>query len=349
MIIFGKGQNILNTMFGQLGWQNQKVGTNRIQSGVEIFFGQTKSFEPMNNIGREQKQLEKGNVGCPSIGGNFGQRIIVKKFAIVFFDGGSWTIEQINSPGRDFEIGDEDMIDVLGVFEQFQLFGFLPVFGNGTPHHDKAMRAVPLLIDVPEEFSDFPTVWEFLESTLLRLNFDRRIFFGHDDVTAARFVEELDRSLPVKSRIRAKTNANSGDIRGRFGQTNLQERDDSRRRTGVARTQRSMPEFLSMRLEAKQGMIRSSALLLGIVSDFGSLLFAIDGNHHRIDIEGQAGRSLGQFPQISPQTVVEFGQLSNRRRTQTFQESSRGSKPFHRSESDGFPRREFESFAVLWA
>ena len=322
MVIFGKGQNILNSMFGQLGRQNQKVGADRIQRGAQIFFGQTKSFEPVNNIGREQKQLEECDVGTPSMSRNFGQGIIVKELAIVFLDGGSGTIEQINPPGRDFEIGDEDMIDVFGVFEQFELFGFLRVFGNGTSHHDKAVQAVPLLIDVREEFADFPAVLEFLESALLRLNLDRRIFFGHDDVTAAGLVEELDGSLSVKSRIRAKADSTSGDIRGRFGQTSLQKRDDSRRRTGVARSQRSMPEFLPVRFEAKQGMIRPPSFLFGVVSNPSALLSAINRNHHRIDIEGQAGRLLGQFPQISAQTVVQSRQLSNRLRTQPLQKSS---------------------------
>ena len=322
VIIFGEGQNILNSMFGQLGRQNQKIGANDIQGGSQIFFGQTKSFEPVNNIGRKQKQLKEGDVGSPGMSRDLGQGIIVKEFAIVLFDGGSGTIEQIHPPGRDFEIGDEDMIEVFGVFEQFELFGFLRIFGNGTTHHDETMWAVPFLIDVPKEFADFPAVLEFLESALLRLNFDWSIFFGHNHVTAVRIVEELDSSLSVKSGICAKTNATSGDIRWRFGQTNLQERDDSSGGMSVARSQRSMPEFLPMRFEAKQGMIRPASFLFGIVSNPSSLLLAVNRDHHRIDVEGQTRGLLGQFPQISPQTVVQSGQLPNRLRTQSFQKYS---------------------------
>ena len=118
-IIFGKDQYLLMTAIGQLGRQNQEVGTNRIQGGGEIFFGQTKSLEPVNNIGREQKQLEEGDVGTPGMGRDFGQGIIVKELAIVFLDGGSGIVKQIDAPGRDFEIGDEDMIDDTNVVLSF--------------------------------------------------------------------------------------------------------------------------------------------------------------------------------------------------------------------------------------
>ena len=51
---------------------------------------------------------------------------------------------------------------------------------------------------------------------------------------------------------------------------------------------------------------------------------AVNRNHHRIDIEGQTGGLLGQFPQIRSQTVVHSGQLPNRLRTQSLQESAQG-------------------------
>lgn len=59
MIIFGKKQNVLTAVPGQLGRQNQEVGSDSIQSSRPILFGQAKPFEPVDNIGREQQQLEE--------------------------------------------------------------------------------------------------------------------------------------------------------------------------------------------------------------------------------------------------------------------------------------------------
>ena len=278
----------------------------------------------MHDVGGEQKQLKKGNVGFPGIAGNLGQRIIVEEFAVVLFDGGSRIVEQIHPPGRHFEIGHKGVINVFGILEQFELFVFLRVFGDWPTHHDKTMQALGVLIQVPEEFADFPTVVEFLESTPSHLGFDVGIFFGDDHVSAAALVEELDDSGTIKSGIHAESNANSGDIHWDFGQANFQERHRAGRRTGVAWTQCSMPEFLSMSLETKQRMIRSSSRLFGIVPDASAFLFAIDRDHHRIDIEGQAGSFVGQSPQIRAQTVVHSDQLPNRLRTQSLQKSSQG-------------------------
>ena len=69
----------------------------------------------MHDVGGEQKQLKKGNVGFPGIAGNLGQRIIVEEFAVVLFDGGSRIVEQIHPPGRHFEIGHKGMINVFGI------------------------------------------------------------------------------------------------------------------------------------------------------------------------------------------------------------------------------------------
>jgi hypothetical protein len=65
MIIFGQKQNILTAMFGQLVWQNQEVGANRIQGRHPVIFGQTNPFEPVNYIGGKQKQLKECHVGLP--------------------------------------------------------------------------------------------------------------------------------------------------------------------------------------------------------------------------------------------------------------------------------------------
>ena len=55
-----------------------------------------------------------------------------------------------------------------------------------------------------------------------------------------------------------------------------------------------------MSFETKEGMIRASSGLLGIVTDSSSLLSAVDGNHHRVQIEDQTVAFAGQSPEIGP-------------------------------------------------
>ena len=324
MIIFGQKQNILTAVPGQFGRQNQKVRANRIQGGSPIFFGQTQPFEPVDYIGGKQKQLKERYIGFPGVAGNFAQRIIVKEFAVVLFYSGSGIVKQIYPPGRHLEIGYENMVNIPGILEQSQLFGFLRILRNGTPNHNKTMRAVPFLMNIVFEFSGFPAVVELAESASLRFGFENRIFLGYDDIPAANSVEETDYSLTVESGVHTEANAAFGNIRRSLVQAHLQELDGSSRGSGVPRTQSSVPEFLAMRFEAEQWVITSSSMFLGIVTDSTTLLFAVNRNHHRIDIESQTGAFAWQVPQVYPQTVVQSGQLTNRLWAQSLQESSQG-------------------------
>lgn len=223
MVIPGKKQNVLMSTIAQFGRKNQKIRANRIQSSYMVIFGQTQSFEPVDYIGRKQKQLKKRHIGFPGIAGDFAQRVIVKEFAVVLFDSGSGVVKQIHPPGRHLEIGYENMVNVSGILEQSQLFCFLRVFRNRTPDYNKSVRAVPFLMNILEEFPCFPAVAKPLESTTLRFGFDGGIFLGHDDIPATYSVEESDYSLSVKPRIHPKTNTASGNIRRSLVQAYLQE------------------------------------------------------------------------------------------------------------------------------
>ncbi len=138
MVIFGKKQKVLVSTIAQFGRKNQKIRAN-IQSSCMVIFGQTQPFEPVDYIGRKQKQLEERHIGFPRVAGDFAQRIIVQEFPVVLFDSGSGIVKQINPPGRYLEIGYENMINVSGIFEQSQLFGFLRIFRNRTPDYNKSV------------------------------------------------------------------------------------------------------------------------------------------------------------------------------------------------------------------
>lgn len=77
----------------ELGRQDQEIGPNRLQCGVQILAGQTKSLEPMDEIVRQQENLEEGDVGDPVVGGNFAKGGVVEELSDILLDGGAFGIK----------------------------------------------------------------------------------------------------------------------------------------------------------------------------------------------------------------------------------------------------------------
>ena len=65
-----------------------------------------------------------------------------------------------------------------------------------------------------------------------------------------------------------------------------------------------MPELLQMSLEADEWVVGTSAVFLGVVPDASRLLLAVDGQNHRIEIEGEGSPPSGQRKELSAQLIV---------------------------------------------
>lgn len=85
-----------------------------------------------------------------------------------------------------------------------------------------------------------------------------------------------------------------------------------------------MPELLKMGFEAEQGMIRTSSWLFGIVSDLGPLVFSIDDQDDRVEIERQAGTRFGKMKQLLSELIVNHDYLTDRFGRESFEESPEG-------------------------
>lgn len=86
----------------------------------------------MDDVGREENELKERDVGGPGSRGYFRERVIVKKLAVVFFDSGPRIVKKIHAPRGSFQVGHENVIGVLFVLKEFELFGFDRVFGDTT-------------------------------------------------------------------------------------------------------------------------------------------------------------------------------------------------------------------------
>ena len=181
------------------------------------------------------------------------------------------------------------MVDILLVLEKCQLLGFLWAFRNRTSYYHKAMFHFLLVVDFLPEFSHFPTIAQGMKPATSSFLFDVGIFFGYNYISTSSTVEKSDHSASIESRIHPKSNAGSCNGLWHFPQADPDKRDGSCGTRSVARSQTSMPEFLETRFETEQRMVRTPSTLFWTVSFSGSLLFPIDYNHDRIQIEGQCG------------------------------------------------------------
>jgi hypothetical protein len=178
------------------------------------------------------------------------------------------------------------MVSIFAVFEESELLGLDGILRNGTSHDDKAMGFLPF-VGFVSELRYFPSAPKLFETTFSGSSFDRGVFSGHNRITATRGIEKLDDPLAKESRIGSNPNTRSGNELGGLGQTHFQKWNSPRTGGSISGTERPMPKFLQMSFEAKQGMIGSSAMFLGIVAYTSPLGFAIEDQDDRIQIENQ--------------------------------------------------------------
>ncbi len=71
-------------------------------------------------------------------------------------------------------------------------------------------------------------------------------------------------------------------------------------------------------------MIRSAALLLGVVTDASALLLSVNSQYYTVQIEDQSRADLRQTKQLAPQSVVQAHQLPNCLRFDAVQKTTQG-------------------------
>ena len=310
-------------LFGdESGRKHDQIGTNGIERVGPALGLEAQPFEPVHQIERQKHQLEERHVGGPGIGRDFSKWIIVKHFPVVLFDRGARIVKEVDTPRVEIEVGDKHVIRIFLVFEQRELSGFFRVFWNRTTDHHESMELVPGVVDLVLKLGNFPAVACRLKSTRPSPLLDRGIFLGHDHVAAFCSVEKLDHRATVKCRVHPKANANPGNGGRNFVQACLDEASGARGRSRFSRTKHPVPEFLAMRFEAEDRMVRAPSVLLGVVADLRSLLFAVYRDHDRVDVERQTAGQRRESEQMRAKTVVKPPKLANGLGRQAFQESA---------------------------
>ena len=264
----------------------------------------------MNDVVSQKKDLKEGHIGNPILRGDLAEGVIVEEFPDILLDGCPLGVELPDPPGMSLHVGHQDMVGIFPVFEEGQLLSLDWVFGNRASDHDKTMRNFPPKRLV-SKLSHFPAVAELFETTSPGPRFDGSILPGHNSIATSDGVEELDDASAKKPRIGPNTDSASGNISGSLGKTAFEKWHCAGTGCGIPRPQAAMPELLEMGLEAQEGMIGSSAPLLGVVADFGKLGLPIDCKDDRVQIEDQCGSGLGYSKQLGAKLVVQGDELAD--------------------------------------
>src|SRR6266581_3280458 len=275
-IVPGQLQHVAPCTTDQARRQHQKIRAHGLHSCCPVRSRQAQSPEPMNQVAREKHELKKRYIGHPVSRGDLAQRQIVKQFADVLLDDGAGLIKFPDAPRLQVEIGDEHTVAVATVLEECQLLGLDRVFWYRTAHHHKAASLGPT-VGLVSKLGHFEPALELVEARRPRPLFDWPVFFGDDNLAQATLKKENHSGV------------------GR----------------SIARSQRAVPKLLAISLEAQQRMIRAAALLFGIVANPGSLLMAIEGQDHGVQIEDQTGGNFGEPEELAPQLVVQTDQLAD--------------------------------------
>ena len=216
------------------------------------------------------------------------------------------------------------MVSVLDVLEQGQLPCFYGVLWDRSAYNHITMPPFPLVGLVPK-LAHFPAILEPGEPATLGLDGDGIALsgFGYDHISIASTVEELDHALPIEPRIQPEADARFRNVLGHLGQADLDERYCSGRSPGIARAQRTMPEFLEPGLESQKRMVRTPSVFLWVVAYACSLHQPpVDHQDGGIQIEDQAGSFVGSVEKPLAQQVVDSYDLSDLLGSEPFEKPS---------------------------
>src|ERR1035441_4006270 len=332
MIISRQLQGVPTPAPNQFGGQHQKVCAQALQRGRQIFRWQAEPLESVHQIESQQQELKKRHIGYPIICGNLSQRIIIQQLPDVFLDIGPLHIKPPQSVRSQSQVRDHRLIRIPAIFQEHQLGGFIGVFGEQTANGHKAPGLFPALALILE-FSYADPVGSPRKSEAQHFATQGRIHFGHDDVAAALGFQVADELRSPQAEVCPNADPRAGPSRRKLGQTSPHEVDHAGVGRTIARAKRAMPKLLACGFKTQQGMIGAPSLLLGIVAQTRSLLFAVDSHHDRVQVEEQTAGGRGNLEPLQAQAIMQANQLAN----------SAGRKGFKKSSQPGLIRKAIQA------
>ena len=126
------------------------------------------------------------------------------------------------------------------------------------------------------ELGKAPAQFQIFEASFLSHSLVSLIAAANDRKAASPLVQVLDQSTGKEACVGQEANPGSGDGGGNFVQAAFDEVPGSGVGAGISGPQRAVPELLPMTFEAEDRVVGGTTFCFGIISDSGSLLFAIE-------------------------------------------------------------------------
>lgn len=322
-IISGQSELVFATRVHQSGRQSQQVDTNRLQCCGLPTANQTQTFEPVDQVVRQEDQMKVSLIDQEVVGGNLSQREIVFQLPDVQFGASPLFVKGPHATWTQRKVADDRVVMMVLEFPQGELL--LLIFSFGTTNDVKMMFLLPMawliykLCGLPLTFFAKGAVTKMLD-----FFFDGFGHIRHNRISYSHIVEGFDELVIVKSAIGSDTDAIH--VRGNLLQTRLPQRLDVCCRARISWSQHAVPTVSGVTFEAHQRMVTWPAFLLWIVAYLGLLdLPTIQRKDGRVQVEDQTGRTLPrEIPNPLAQDVVNVDQPTQFRRRQAFEKFPQG-------------------------
>lgn len=291
----------------------------RLERGVLKLRRQTKPLEPVDQVVGEKQEMEVGLIGEEVTGGDLSQGVISFELPDEEFDPGAVIIKTPEIQGLQGEIGDQDLVMVLPLFEEGQLFGGF--FGLRSSDDDEAigMRPSKRLV---MELGRFHASGGRGITKMREFPFDRSGQLGDEDEEGVMRLDPFHELMVVEPFI--GTDQDGSDSFRDLGETSGQKVLRTGGGMGVPGSEFPMPEVFGDSFEAEERVIRGATSLERIIPDTGTLLLSIEDQDGGIDVEDEAGWDARACRHSKEESVMQFAEFWQKSGSQAKQEPSQG-------------------------
>src|SRR5260370_1508689 len=134
---------------------------------------------------------------------------------------------------------------------------------------------------------------------------------ANNNIAAARLVQITDQLSRKKSGIGQQPNPRPRHLRWDLLQTACDQSAGSSVGRRISGPQRSVPKLLAVSFKAKNRMIGRSPHFLWVVTQARPLLFAVERENNRVQVENQARSPIGKTEQLCSHLIMQLGNLPN--------------------------------------
>lgn len=292
-----------------------------LESGLLKFREQAKSFEPVDQVVGKEERMEVGFIGEEVTGGDLAQGVVSLQLADEEFDPGAVIIKTPEIQRLEGEVGDQDLVMVLPLFEERQLFGGF--FGLRSPDHYEPTRMGPSKRLVTELGHLHPLGGRGV-TKMREFPFDRSGQLGDEDKEGLVGLYPFHELMVVKPFIGA--DQDGSDFFGDLGEASGQEILHPGGGMGITGPEFTVPKVLGDSFEAEERVIRGATSLERIITDAGPFLLSIEDQDGGIDVEDNAGRDTRTCRHAGQEPIVQSSQFGKGGGSQTQQEPPEGSR-----------------------